>query len=445
MSGQYWFPNMPIPEIMTALSEWGLSVSNEQLARPSSDFVTGVYSACLEQITAITPDVLHEPVQNALAALDDPNTDLYVASIAHNFLLYHLTRFANAARILDFSAKDLYLPDPERTRFILSAFINFVKFAEQCTPFIANLRDKSTTIIEEREHVAQELAASQHKLNTLKAQRAKDEPKCEQLRTENAAITAHLMATKETTQAVVKDIETLKIEKANLVLKKENINSETSLLLDNIQRTRSRIVQSPERIKRNITSMGATAIDDKKTLAMHEAKARDLQAKITALTNIEKDVRSCVEHLQTIEKEVQLLESSQKELADVKDSQDYKKIERIELQMKKERVHRQLANAQEKLERSQRHAEEKRHASQQTIERLQREYEQMDVERRDNDKLVEELRKEADDTEAKMAEHLKKSEAELNELLAEYWKLRHETEVYMETLANKLNMNVTAD
>jgi kinetochore protein Nuf2 len=26
-----------------------------------------------------------------------------------------------------------------------------------------------------------------------------------------------------------------------------------------------------------------------------------------------------------------------------------------------------------------------------------------------------------------MAEHLKKSEAELNELLTEYWKLRHET------------------
>jgi kinetochore protein Nuf2 len=26
-----------------------------------------------------------------------------------------------------------------------------------------------------------------------------------------------------------------------------------------------------------------------------------------------------------------------------------------------------------------------------------------------------------------MAEHLKKSEGELNELLADYWKLRHET------------------
>lgn len=100
----------------------------------------------------------------------------------------------------------------------------------------------------------------------------------------------------------------------------------------------------------------------------------------------------------------------------------------------------------------------------------------MAIERRDNDKQVEELRGDANAVEAKvrlitaltnsyrpflyqMAEHLKKSEGELNELLADYWKLRHETgiyramtlvarlfvllDVYMETLANKLNMRVT--
>ncbi|KAG1715661.1 hypothetical protein ID866_1503 [Astraeus odoratus] len=401
MSGQYWFPNMPVAEIMTALSEWGLSVSNEQLLRPSSDFVLSVYSACLEQVTSISPNALHEPVQNALASLEDSNPDLYAASIAHNFILYHLTRFANAARIMDFSAKDVYLPDPERTRFILSAFINFVKFAEQCTPFVSGLRDKSATLIEEREQVAQELSAVQHKLNVLKAQRAKDEPKCEELRSENAAITTHLMVTKETTQGVVKEIEALKVEKASVLAKKENVNADTALLLDTMSRTRSRIVQSPERIKRNITTMGAAAIEDKKTIAQQEAKARDLQAKISALSNIEKDLRACVEQLQTTEKEVQLLEIAQKELADVKDSLDYKKIERSELQMRKERVYRQLANAQDKLERAQRHAEEKRHASQQTIERLQREYERMDIERRENDKQVEELRKEADEIEAK--------------------------------------------
>jgi len=69
----------------------------------------------------------------------------------------------------------------------------------------------------------------------------------------------------------------------------------------------------------------------------------------------------------------------------------------------------------------------------------------MALERRDNDRQVEELRTDANHIETKMAEHLKMSEGELNELLAEYWKLRHETDVYMETLANKLNMRVTAD
>lgn len=65
-------------------------------------------------------------------------------------------------------------------------------------------------------------------------------------------------------------------------------------------------------------------------------------------------------------------------------------------------MHKQLSNAQEKLERAQRHAEDKRLASQQTIERLQREYEEMAVERRDNDKQVEELRAEADEIERKV-------------------------------------------
>jgi hypothetical protein len=57
---------------------------------------------------------------------------------------------------------------------------------------------------------------------------------------------------------------------------------------ESISRTRSRIVQSPERIKRTIVTMGTTAIEDKRTVALHEGKARDLQAKVTALFNIEK-------------------------------------------------------------------------------------------------------------------------------------------------------------
>ena len=68
----------------------------------------------------------------------------------------------------------------------------------------------------------------------------------------------------------------------------EGLNADSAVVSDTVARTRSRIVQSPERIRRNISSMSTTAMEDKKTLGAQEAKARDLQAKISALLNIEK-------------------------------------------------------------------------------------------------------------------------------------------------------------
>ena len=319
MSGQYWFPNMPIPEIMTALSEWGLSVSNEQLARPSSDFVTGVYTACLEQVTNITPDVLHDPVHNALAALDDPNTvrpfssssprltpPRISTSPASHTTFSSTTSPASQTQPASWTLAQRISTSPNQnapasSSPLSSTLSSLLNNAPPLSPTFAtgpppSSRSASTSPRTSLPSNTNSTRSSKHRprhiLSSLeqrpRAQRARDEPKCDQLRAENAAITAHLMATKETTQSVVKDIEALKVEKANVILKKENINSDTSLLLDNIQRTRGRIVQSPERIKRNISSMGATAIEDKKSLVMHEAKARDLQAKIAVLTNIEK-------------------------------------------------------------------------------------------------------------------------------------------------------------
>jgi kinetochore protein Nuf2 len=229
-----------------------------------------------------------------------------------------------------------------------------------------------------------------------------------------------------------------------LTTTQEGLNNEIAIVSDNITRTRSRIVQSPERIKRRIVSLGDSAIEDKRTVAMLEAKGRDLQAKIGVLLGIEKvrlphivqwnsaplaflglqDVRGCVEQLQSIEKEVAMLETSEKELADLKDHLDNKKIEKSELSLKQEvgvlitpflrynhvfpyqRVHKQFSNAQDKLDRAQRHAEEKRLTSQKTIEKLQKEYDEMAIERKENDKEVEVLRGEAEEIETKVCNAL---------------------------------------
>ncbi|KAH9925307.1 Nuf2 family-domain-containing protein [Fomitopsis serialis] len=440
MAGQFWFPSMSVPEIVDAFTGWGFSVSNEQVAHPTTDFVISIYSACLEQVTGIALSTLQTPLDTVLDEVE--NKDLYTQALSHNMLLHHLQRFANAARFHDFTAKDIYFPDPERSRSIFSAFINFVKFAEQCETFVSGLRERSASVIEERDRIAEQLVETKQKIEAIKAKRAEDEPKCDALRQENTSMTEQLIKYKETQLTLLKDLETLKQEIEVLLQRKEGINNETAIVTEKVNRTKSRIVQDPERIKRNIATMSATTAEDKKTVATHEGKIRDLQTKITALLNIEKDVRTCIEQLQVIEKETNALDTSQKALVDLRDQLDQKKGERLELEMRRERVHKQLSNAQVKLERAQQNAEEKRAQSQQSLERLQEEYEKMVVDRQLNDKKVEELRADADEIERQMAEHLKKSQAELTELLTEYWRLRHETEVYMETLANKLGMQV---
>ncbi|CAA7267980.1 unnamed protein product [Cyclocybe aegerita] len=285
------FPRMLIPDIINALAGWGISVSQEQLKSPTADFVENVYSACLEQLTGISHESLREPVQNALNASQVEDKDLYASALSSNIILYHLTRFAKAARVEDFNSRDLYNPERERTIVLLSAFINFVKFTEQfCDPFLKDLRERSDTLIAQRDNVQDQLNEIQRKLDELKGRIVQDKPICEQLNAENTSITNTMFMTKDAQSKAVRDVEQYKTERNTLMKRKEALNGEVKSLEEAITRTRARIVQSPERIKKTIAIMSTTAREDKKTVLMHETNARDLQTKISALHNIEKVV-----------------------------------------------------------------------------------------------------------------------------------------------------------
>jgi kinetochore protein Nuf2 len=73
--------------------------------------------------------------------------------------------------------------------------------------------------------VSNELAEVQMKLKVLKEQMTEDEPMCEQLKKENAGITAHLMATREIQVGLVEDIDALKEERTSILQHKACIPS----------------------------------------------------------------------------------------------------------------------------------------------------------------------------------------------------------------------------
>lgn len=77
-------------------------------------------------------------------------------------------RLAHAARVQDFCMRDLALPESERTRNILSAIINFIKFAEERGTFLKKLRDQSTSALSERERIEQQVAELKQKIAEIK-------------------------------------------------------------------------------------------------------------------------------------------------------------------------------------------------------------------------------------------------------------------------------------
>jgi kinetochore protein Nuf2 len=80
-------------------------------------------------------------------------------------MLAYSSRFAKAARIDDFCAGDISHPERERTIDLLSAFINFIKFTEQCCDALVKaLRDNSVGIITEREQVSHALMENRERV-----------------------------------------------------------------------------------------------------------------------------------------------------------------------------------------------------------------------------------------------------------------------------------------
>jgi kinetochore protein Nuf2 len=68
----------------------------------------------------------------------------------------------------------------------------------------------------------------------------------------------------------------------------EDIIDQTTQAHDQLASTRSRIVQSPDRKRRNIDLMRTTVEDHRRAIAANEAKIRELQAKQAAFANIER-------------------------------------------------------------------------------------------------------------------------------------------------------------
>ncbi|TDL15664.1 hypothetical protein BD410DRAFT_101642 [Rickenella mellea] len=217
MSGQtgFWYPSMDVDEIVSSIRGWGLEITNAQIQAPTAEVVQAIYSLFLSQITGLTADTLEEPAMRALGVVE-VNQELYANALNMHLLLHHIQRIAMAARVQDFSMKDLVAPETQRTRLILSAFVNFIRFAEEREVFLKELRDKSLRTIEERDRMKQQVEELRAAIEKQKLEAEKSRPQCSALKQENEELRKGLLDTKGDLNKVVDEVAELRDKKKAL-------------------------------------------------------------------------------------------------------------------------------------------------------------------------------------------------------------------------------------
>ena len=141
----------------------------------------------------------------------------------------------------------------------------------------------------------------------FREKRKADEPKVAALSKENETLNTELLAQRDVQMTLLQEIETLKTERAALVQKKvwsgvftvnyhpsahdrtqKGLDTQAAIAADSVSRVRSRVVQSPERKRRNISTMRDSAAEDKKVQMSLLERQRELRVKVAALKNIAK-------------------------------------------------------------------------------------------------------------------------------------------------------------
>ncbi|KAG8998706.1 kinetochore-associated Ndc80 complex subunit nuf2 [Tulasnella sp. JGI-2019a] len=439
MEVEFDMPILTPNETKDMLSDyWGLSIPNEELNKPSAHTVQAIYDEFLWDMMGLRLQDLEGARINIMSEIEHP--DLFTEGMRLR-MFFHLVRYLlNRAGLKHFSLQDISRPDGMRLRKILSIIRNLLAFKTERTDFmefmIRKMEDAKVRDVE----LAAEEEELQKQYDQLLRQRRTEEAKIPAAKDRNEELRA-LCAKEAKAYKTASDKSSQSKKEAQAIRDRfNNISAEQVALKQRNDNAQKRIVHSPDRVKRTIADLSVDVERERASADLNRSKARDYQAKLTQLTNIEQDLRTVEGLLVAIKSEKSRVELCTRELLTVRSHFNNRTIEFRELTTKAEQLQRQLTNAHDKFKRLEESSAEKREAASLRMQSLKEKHSK--VEKQRGEMLAEHdlLRKDIEQIEQEKAEFVKTNEKALNELMIEYWTLRHSVDDYVATTATKFGL-----
>lgn len=250
----------------------------------------------------IRKDTVEPILRSATEQLEYPETQ----QDAHTLMAFYvsLRTLMFECGIDDFTINDLAKPDGMRLTRILSYVINFTRFREERAGVIGEHFQKAEKAKEKIEQLYFENEELASRLQALKQQRAKEEPMIKRAKEVQKLLSEELYAFSKREKALTNEMNKLKQEKETYVKTLEDRQFFVTKTLQEAEKIRPYIVDSPDKLQQVITDMGTSLSQEKAMVDSVERKNRALQTSADSFAIVEQDVVSAIKVMEECEQEL---------------------------------------------------------------------------------------------------------------------------------------------
>lgn len=306
MAESMTFPLLKVNEIVSCSDELRVPIQTADLKTPQPPVIQKIFEAYLEMFLNLTQDDVKQPSFDAMM-LEYP--ELHEESFTKLVTMAAMTRMMRACGIQDFSIQDIIRPEPKRIRKILSGLINFAKFREMQMGTVDMILVEREQMMQQHKEIMEVNGNLDQRLAEISEARAKDAPLEQALEDECNALSVQINQLNEqqaTMQGQLREarnqLTDLSDEVAKEIVDIHDVQQECRML-------QGQIVQSPERIKREIVTMGAQVEDERNNVSTSDRKGREILVRVESLGGTKQMIGQCAKTLEGIGAEIKRMRS----------------------------------------------------------------------------------------------------------------------------------------
>ncbi|KAL8276952.1 hypothetical protein RQP46_010680 [Phenoliferia psychrophenolica] len=423
------FPILDHVEIMEQCRAVQLVVTPDDLSHPTSLRVQHIYAHWLNYLVRISQEDITAAVNERLDLMDNP--DLHREALFVGMFQITMDQLMVRAAVDSFSISDLIAPTTGPLVRNLSAIINFSLFErEQATehldPLLAEddgLLARSEELSTHNQDVAERL---QHEIES----RRNNEPKAAAAQDRLLSLHRQLAEKSHLAKELQKEVEHTQQELKSLLATNDEVQRTITTNERELTRLKASFVQSPERLRHDITTLTANIEREQNHARSLEHKERQLQAKISAFSKYEQDLTGIIRVMDEWEIDMSKINEANSRYQNHVDELDSLLAEKTEIESNIELLSRRITNAHDELTRFGEKSERKRKANKERKKSLEEHYAQLHSQKGTLDMQGAEKNREAVELESQIRAVREELLTELDRGESEYKRIKDQVTLY---------------